>query len=281
MSLEYRSGRWNVIYWPQGRKAARVRLPVPAHIQERGEARKFHDEALATIRNLRSRELHPRPMTGLIISRLWDEYLPWYQMHRAATTYTDVKNIGKWVKKYIGKFFAEEISAHHIELYKQIRTKEAGRPINRTINKEIAYIKGFVAWAGRNGHITPRQLHIVSLPYNRPVPQILSVDEVQRILQVSQPFYRVYIACLYVLGLRSVEARNMTWDKIDWQNSTIQMIQKGGKTKPLPVGSSLLSALREIAQQRPYRKTNEPVFLNPQTGKAIKDIRSAIRRAFD
>lgn len=287
MSLEYRSGRYHVIYWPQGRRGGKKRLRVPVDIQDLATAQIFHDEVVATKKGFRAHAAEPVALTGLTIGKLWDEYLKWYELHRAPTTYRDIKNVGKWVKEYIGAYSAEDISLHHLEAYKRLRsaTHRADHPIPRAVNKEVDYIKGFIKWAGRAGHITARRIIVDKLPYSRPVPQVLSVAEVMQILNAAEPFYRAYLACLYVLGLRTVEVRNMTWDKIDWQTGTIQMVQKGGSIKPLPVGPSLLSALKEIYDQRPPlpagwpEKTPVPVFLNPRTGKAVRWIRPAIARA--
>jgi len=155
-----------------------------------------------------------------------------------------------------------------------MRTAEAGKPIPRAINKEVAYLGGFIRWAGRNGHITPRKLQSDRLPYKRPLPSILSVDEVVRIIQASEPFYQAFLLCLYSLVLRFTEARNLTWDHIDMENMSIKVKQKGGTFKILPLGERLKSALEAI---RPPDGTY--VFISKRTGRPIVDIRGAIARA--
>ena len=156
-----------------------------------------------------------------------------------------------------------------------MRAGEAKRPIPCAINKEIRYLGGFVRWASKLGHITPRRLQSDSLPYKRPLPSILSVDEVLKIIQASEPFYQAFLLCLYSLGLRFTEARNLTWDRVDMKNMSIKVKQKGGTFKILPLGERLKRALKAIKP----KDGGTYVFISDRTGRPIVDIRKAIARA--
>ena len=281
MSLEYRSGHWSIIYRPDGRQGRKVRLPLPAEMTKE-EALIAHDDHIARRKEDQSHELNPRPLTGFTVEKLCGEYLPWYKMHRAETTYKAVVNVGRFIKEYLGQYNAESISLHHINIYKRMRmegAKSKGPGLNRTINCECSYISGFIKWAARNGHITPRTIIYDKLPYKRPLPQVLSVEEVMAIIDHAEPFYKAYFSFLYLLGLRSIEVRNLTWKSIDWSNGSIQMVQKGGRVKPLPLPPPLLSSLKLIAEKRPPEQADAPIFLNPHKEQPVKYIRKAIARA--
>jgi site-specific recombinase XerD len=274
MSLEYRSSRWYVIYRPDGRYGRKVRVPVPVTIKDREAAQKWHDDFIREWKAAKGQSNEPAPLTGQDIKTLWSEYLKWSELHHAATTHRDIINVGQWVKKYLGQYAAEGIGPHHVQIYQRLRTAEAGRPINRTVNKELAYLGGMIRWAGKQGHIT--------------MPQVLSAPEVVSIIKASEPFYRAYLLCLYALGLRSIEARNLKWKDVDWQRGTVKMVQKGGTEKSLPMCATLESALREIAPPEPILQASGrdmPVFQDPSTaktgepGEAVRDIRKAIKRA--
>lgn len=43
MSLEFRTRRFWIIYRPDGRYGARVRMPIPIIIQDRPATQKWHD----------------------------------------------------------------------------------------------------------------------------------------------------------------------------------------------------------------------------------------------
>lgn len=282
MSLEYRYGHYNVVYREAGRYSRKLRFPIDKAIQDKGEAQAIHDEFLNARKEIHSHELNPRPLTGLTVAKLWNEYLTWYETHKAATTYKDLKNITKHVKEYIGLYPAEDISAAHIEIYKQKRAKnkKSAHPIPRAINKEVDYIKGFIRWAGEKKHIAPRRLLIDKLPYHRPDPQILTVDEVMNILDAFDPFYRAFFLCLYSLGLRVSEAKRLKWDDVDPRNMSVKILRKGGAFDILPLGDRLKNALEEIGPpcEGAY------IFLSrrrgyEEKGKPLVNVRIALEKA--
>jgi site-specific recombinase XerD len=280
MSLEYRTRRWFVIYRPDGRYCKKVRFPVPPD----QDPQQYHDDFIRDWKAAKGQTKEPHALTGLTIGQLWPEYLKWSELHHAATTHKDLKNVGQWIKKYLGQYNAEGIGSHHIGIYQRMRTAEAGRPINRTVNKELNYLGGMIRWAGKQGHITPRRLIMDMLPYKKPLPQVLTAEEVKAIIEAANPFYRAYLLALYALGLRSIEARNLKWKDINFERGTVTVVQKGGAEKSLPIGTALLSALKEILPSEGNHKAgwwDLPVFQNPKTGKAVVNARKAIRQIAD
>ena len=220
---------------------------------------------------------------GMTISRLTVKYLEWYELYRARTTFKDVRGVFEGhIERLLGSIIAENLLPRHILEYQRQRRLE--NVSNRTINKELAYLSGCLTWAAKaeNGYISPRTWKIGVLPHTRPIPKILSTEEVNRILKVSEPFHRAIFLCLYSLGLRMNEARMMRWSDIDRENNTVTVLQKGGTFKRLPLNPSLLAALDEI--EREQKKELEPgeidyIFLNKRTGKPIIQIRKAIAKA--
>ena len=294
MSLEFRSNKFFIQYRPDGRYGRKVRVPIPDQYQGSIEdARQFHDDFIRDWKEASGKEnKEPGARTDLTIGELWEEYMIWSEMHHAPTTQQDLNGkgetkgkvgIGQWIRKYIGQYAAEGIGAQHCQIYQRLRTADAGRPIPRAINKELAYLGGFVKWASRNGYITPRKLQSDKLPYKRPMPQVLNAQDVKAILNACEPFYRAYLLCLYTMGLRSIEARNLTWKDIDWHRGTVNMIQKGGTTKSLPLGPAVISALKQIAPPRAKLEAgggDVPIFESARKpGQPVRDLRCAIRRA--
>jgi site-specific recombinase XerD len=280
MSLEFYR-RFFIVYRPDGRYGKRVRLPIPSHIQDRATAQRWHDDFIREWKAARGKE-EPHALTGLTIGQLWPSYLEWSELHHAATTHRDLNNVGQWVIKYLGQYDAEGIGPHHVGIYQRMRAGEAKKPIPCAINKEIRYLGGFVKWASKQGHITPRKLAVDPLPYKAPLPQVLTAKEVVSILQAAEPFYRAYLICLYALGFRGVEARNLKWKDVNFERGVVNVIQKGGSTKSLPMGAALLSSLKEIAPPASNRKAgwgDLPVFESwKKPGCALHDIRGAIQR---
>ena len=275
---------YEIDFYEAGRSAKRIRIRLDAGLTEE-QARIACDSLIAQKKN---RPVKPIDL-GLTISALTLKYLEWYEMYRAPMTFKDVRRTFEGpVDLILGKIVAEDLQPRHILDYQKRRRED--KVSNRTINKELAYLSGCLRWAAEteNAFISPRTWKIKSLPYDRPIPQVLTPDEVNRILEVAEPFYRAMILCLYSLGLRMNEARMLRWKDVDRENKTITVKQKGGSFKRLPAGAMLLSALDEIqmpvgcrrGKRHPESKSDsEYVFFNQRSEKPVFDIRRAIERA--
>jgi integrase/recombinase XerC len=159
---------------------------------------------------------------------------------------------------------------------------------NRTINKELDYFSGFRKWCERECKIPAPISRTQRLPHKRPLPQILGIDEVIKILDASDPFYRAYFLALFSLGLRMDEARQLRWQDIDFKNRILRVKQKGGSFKILPASDWFTKALEEIMPEEPTKKelaegkktvAERFVFLNEKTGRPVFQVRKALARA--
>jgi site-specific recombinase XerD len=260
------NGKWQIDYYPFGRKGRRIRTTISG----------TKEEALIIEKAVRETNIEKLSKAqipaGNIINDIFPYYLEWYDMHRSPTTYRDLAGVFKnHLKKHFGYLRAIEINLQHIEYYKRIRKIEKGH--NRTINKELYYFSGFLRWCEKNGYIKQRIFKIERLPYRRPVPIVLSFDEVVRLINAAEPFYRAFFLCLYSLGLRFSEARYLKVEDIDRENKLVRVKQKGGTFKVLPMNQWLLNAIDVIMPSKGY------IFVSPITREPIRDIRRALHRA--
>jgi len=84
---------------------------------------------------------------------------------------------------------------------------------------------------------------LVVKPRGRKLPRTLSSEEVAEMFQASElsPRDNMMIKCMYYLGLRNSEVRNLHTDDIDTINNTVKVVQgKGAKDRyvPIPEGFS-------------------------------------------
>ncbi len=270
MSVFLRNGRWVVDYWPQGRRGRRIRMTLPENIREREEAGAIERELRKAARPT---ELEvPKNRTVEDLSR---EYLDWYDLHRSPTTYRDCEGVFRnHIRPHLGAYIADDISPTHVNIYKRMRKGEGGK--NRTISKELNYFSGFLTWGAKNGHLTKRNFSIEKLPYTRPIPIVLTLNEAVKIIRAAEPFYRVIILMLFTCGVRLKEARLLKWTDVDFKKRTIRILRKGGKENILPVIDWLHDELKAL------RKTNRSdwVFLSRvRDDIPVTDIRKAIERA--
>lgn len=270
MSVRKRNSKFVVDYYPEGRAGKRVRLMLPNGVT------KFED-AKAIERELRtSKDKHIPVPRNTLVSELFLRYLDWYEMHRAATTYRDIKNVFKnHLKRLLGNYLAEEISENHINVYKRIRRAEH-RSGNRCIIKELAYFSGFLTWCAKNKYIKKRDFMIEKLPYTRPIPIVLTYKEALKFIRAAEPLYRVFFLVLFNLGLRLSSARMLKWTDIDLSQRTLQITGKGGKPNKFPLPKWLYKELTVL------KKKSRSQYVFPSRLKQtqpVSDVRKAIERA--
>jgi site-specific recombinase XerD len=273
--------RFIIDYWPRGRHGGRRQITLPAEIRTRETASKME------------RDFHQARRPGIIektsrsstIADLFPDYLSWYRLHRATTTWRDVSRAWEHdLKRIFGDTVVTTISDAHFSLYQKLRSATVS---NRTVNKELNYLSGFLRWCRREKKLDMEKIEYEALPYKRPLPIVLSPDEVVRILAAAEqePVYHVLIMCLYTLGLRISEAKGITVDDFDFGNRSVRVKQKGGSWKILPINDQVIEAVGKLIKQikkRPKdaKKPEGPcyVFSVRKSGKPFNNIRKALAR---
>jgi integrase/recombinase XerD len=272
MSIRQKNnGRFVIDYYPNGRRGKRERLTLPETITER-------EDAQAIERDLRKISVDTQHQVDRAVVRtvadLWPHYRSWYEMHRAARTYEDVRQVfDNSIIKILGHVELTNFESNHHTVYARIRKNQG--VCNRTINKELSYLSGCFTWARKRKYkapnITPEEL-----PHARPLPIVLTVDETHRFIESAEPFFRALFLCLYGIGLRKTEATLLRYENIDRNARLVRVTQKGGKHKIKSIPPLILEAIDKL---RPWQE-NGLIFeswRNP--GEPIKELRDAIARA--
>ncbi len=271
MSIHKRGNRYIVDYYPDGRNGKRARVKLPETVTDEEEAKSI-EKALRAAAKGKKEEVSA--LIGATVNDVFPDYLAWYELHRAKRSHKDVGLVyEKHIKRFLGNEKIEGLNNNHIIVYEKLRKKEG--VTNRTIMKELSYFSGFLKWCRRERGVDLKPIKIEKLPHQRPVPIVLSPEEVVRIVEASEPFYKAFFLCLYTLGLRYSEARFLKWDDIDYANGAVRVVQKGGTYKILPLNDWLESALKDLG---PYER-GKYVFANKRTGEPVYDVRKAILRA--
>lgn len=275
MSIRVRKdGRYIIDYYPQGRRGKRVRKLLPPGISQEA-ARKLDIEIRGALKKAREKPVIDPAVPTATVKDLLPDYLEWYALHRAPTSLADVTLIaeGHW-KKLLADYRVTEIGPEHLALYQSQRKKQ--KVSNRTINKELDYFGGFLSWCRRIKRLDCRKPVIDKLPYKRRLPVVLTPEEVWRIVDQCAPRLRAFVLCLYTLGLRLNEARNLLWSDVDIPGSRVRVLQKGGSYKVLPMNEWLVEALEALPRD------GARVFASQKgqhKGKPVQSIRKALNSA--
>lgn len=276
-------------YYTNGRKGKRVRLPLPRGTDPE-TAQSVHD---ALTKGMKDPEEIALTSTSTVAD-VFPDFLEWYELHRRPRAFEDVAAIYQnHIKRIMGQYIIEEIGSGHLNAYKRVRKAEAiiknskrkagdkekqrtelHLVNNATINKELAYFSGFLKWCRRERGLNSRPIVIDKLPYKRPIPIILTAEEIGKIIQVAPPFYKALYLTLYGPGLRSNEGRRLRPVDVDYEARRAVLEQKGGGEKVVPLSRIQIAALKAI--EPPDR--NDYYFKSRRTGEPIQRIQTALAR---
>jgi integrase/recombinase XerD len=268
MAVFQRKSIWYIDYYPEGKSGKRVRYPLPANIKTEKEARHY-EVWIKSGANENSE--NPAEIIGQTIEQLWPHYLMWIQLNKAPRTYDDVELTGRHIFHIFKNVYARHITDGHIDLYKRTRKDEG--VTNRTINKELSWLSGFMKWCRRRAKIEVPKIEIERLGYNRPIPIVLSFKDCLAILKHAEPIYRAFFGLLYLVGLRRKEASLLKWEDINQDNFAI-IHGKGGKERIEYIPFLVLAFLDAIKP----KKTEGYVFLNKKNNAPIYWVSKALNR---
>lgn len=270
-------------YMQAGRYSRRIRAVLPESVNSLEQARLINDLRVSA----RTKKRRDLPADAATVDYMFPAYLEWYGDHRAATSLRDLKLVyNAHITRLLGAEKIMAITTENLDYYQQVRLREkvprADRNVKpRTVNKELNYFSGFLKWCRRHKKINIAPVYYEKLSAPRPRPEILTIEEILRIIKAADPFYRAFILCLYALGLRFSEARWLTLRHFDFAAKSVTVTQKGGTEKVLPVDKIVIDAIKALGVKDP----DGWIFLNPQTvtsecpmGQPVGDIRRALDR---
>lgn len=279
MSVREQSGRVVLDYYPHGRKGKRVRITLPA-----GTTR---EQAIQLERDLCAHKSeHPIASHDDRIAVLIQLYYNHIAMHLAPSTCRDIVNtFANHITPYFGRLRISELNNVLISTYQKARREKPAlrdreqKAINRTINKELSYFSAFLSWAEAEVHAVPvSPLRFKPLPYKRPLPDIITPEDMDRIIKEAEPHYKGILMALSYLGLRITSARLLKWEDVDLSSNTIRARVKGNRELLLPLPDALAKWLRDAKKQNIYDSPwIFPSRLRPQ--RPINDVRKALQRA--
>lgn len=281
MSVREHKGHYVIDYYPSGAKGRRVRITLVAGTTE--------DEAHGYERDLRTQSKRTKTYTpNGKIARLIPSYIEYASMHLSPRTCRDIKSCcDNHLIPFFGNFFIEELSTPILSAYQKARlNKPALRnrkqiAINRTINKEMSYLSSFLSWAETETGAKPNApLTFRMLPYTRPLPDVLSPEEVKKIISNTDEHYKGVVLAIAHLGLRIKSARTLKWTNINLTDKTVKVPIKGHREIVLPLSDELYQWLSQMNRNNIYGSPWAfPSIRRPQI--PIHDIRKALGRALN
>jgi site-specific recombinase XerD len=273
MAVREKHGKYIIDYYPRGRQGRRIVFRLPS-----GTTKEQADEIEKELRSKKNKQQHINPSGN--ISRLVQHYLKHCDMHQSSETVRDkVSYFAKHLIPYFGRYHISDLTNAQIMAYKQHMKDKSYRDVplsNRTISKGLCYFSAFLKWAEEESNIAPQQpLRFRKLPHVRPMPIILSFEEVRAFIEAAEKPFNILFKMFFYLGLRNRAARTLRWDDIDWAKHALKTVEKGNKVKWHPIPDDLLIDLRAHY----VTSTSKWIFASNLKNKPISNIKRAVKRA--
>ena len=140
-----------------------------------------------------------------------------------------------------------------------------------TISHNISVLKSFYKFVLTQVNIVNPLEYIESIKIHKKIPNVLSIEEVDKLLTVklNTSFdYRnkAMLELIYATGLRVSELINLKLNDIDLNEQLLKTMGKGSKERILPIGDNAIKYLKiyinDYRNNLLKRNYNEYIFLN-------------------
>jgi integrase/recombinase XerD len=149
---------------------------------------------------------------------------------------------------------------------------------SRTVARHLASIRNFFRFALVEGYVAEDPAATIESPrFRQSLPEFLSIDEVDRLLQQPDTTTviglrdRALIEIMYSAGLRVSELCGLRVDDLQMDPGCLRCVGKGNKERLVPVGREALAIVRKYlrtARPKLLRGNSSPyLFLNQRGSK--------------
>ena len=143
-----------------------------------------------------------------------------------------------------------------------------------TVARKLSAIRTFFRYLVKGGVLEDNPAEMINTPkQDQTIPTYLPVDEMFRLLDSIQADNvlglrnRAMFETLYSCGIRVAELAGMDMSAVDFSQSLIRVLGKGGKYRMVPIGQKALKAITAYRNQLQRESVNVsdhrgPLFLN-------------------
>lgn len=225
----------------------------------------------------------------LSVGDIATKYLDHIQMHQSLKTVLEKKHmIFGHIYSFFGKMMPHAITPQDIEAYQKKRLadpyREGRKPgRNRMVNLELLCLRAMMKWAYRQKLCDGPLCYYESLPYKRPIPDVLSREELESLIDAMSPKHQAIFYSMWHAGLRKQEVTGLQWEDLNFNAESIFVRQgKGGYQRHVPMSAKVKWALLAWRASTLSDENQDPgslVFPSRVGGGEIGDLRHPIRYA--
>lgn len=174
-----------------------------------------------------------------------------YSRHTCRAYMNDVVAFVVWLKQQRTDVRWSTITRDDVDAYVTERVR-AGRKASTT-NRALASISGIYNYMKRQGYDVVNPCRYESRrKIAESIPNTIPVEDLRKAYEHSYGVAKVIIGLLATTGIRVQELLNITWESIDFTQSSIHIYGKGQKERTVYTSPEYLETLR-IAMQQQHR----------------------------
>ena len=221
-------------------------------------------------------------------------YLPWARTNKRSWRHDEFRS--RALIQELGGRRMDQIGVIQIEAYKQKRLKSKTyrkTPLSpASVNRELELLSGVYTYALKCRILVPNPCQDVRrLDEDNERGRYLSREEEARLmghLTGRRAHLRAVVLLAIHTGMRKGELLGLRWPNVDFARGVIHVVNsrrertKGKKSRLIPmnaVARELLMAMH--AENMGRHPGNEYVFLNPETGKPVGEVKTAFTGALE
>ena len=221
---------------------------------------------------------HPMPRSKTVtFNELANKYISEYsKLHKAPKSFRTDISLTKSLLSFFDGFLLRDINLEAVDRYKGERVnapcRRGGTMSKITVNREVGLLRNMLSKALAWQMIDANPILNVQMFKEEPRERILTMTELQTVIDNAQPLLRDIVVAALNTGMRRGELLNLKWTHVNLEEGIIIVEKtKTNKIRHIPLNA----VMKELLSQRCLdRAGSEYVFRNPRTGRPIVDIKS-------
>lgn len=214
------------------------------------------------------------------VNAIAERYLAHVKSHQSPLTYRDkFRMLNVAILPFFGGMMPDYITPTILTDFENKRIQQIGLK-KREINLEKLCLSSMIKYGVEQGMCNNPLPKDKPLKYKRPDPEYINKEELTALLNNMNLKHRALFMCLYLAGLRSAEARNLTWSNVHFNPDFIKVNSgKGDKDRIVPMAKPLAEVMTEL--QKVTHKVTQGEFCFPSRvrGGILTDIRTPLETA--
>lgn len=272
MGVYKRKDMWWIDYYYKGK---RIREPVST---KKKDAETILEQRKTEIREGKYQIL--QKVKKIKFSDFAELYINDYSKPVKRSYKTDISLI-KNLMKYFGDLYLDDISDHHFDDYRKLRSKQKTKnrkiPVSpTTINRELRVLSGMLSKASKwyKLKLGPYDINFIR---EEPKERILADREIDLIVSNAEPPLKYVVLVALNTGMRKGEIMKLEWSHINLEPDIEKCFISVKKTKTkrsriIPMNRSMIDLFSKLD----YKRGNDRyVFENVETGTNYKDLKGS------